>query len=77
MIVRYINYQFQTYSYYKVDPKAEVANSFTASWCSLKSYVFPPFLVISRTLKKIKAEKAEDLIMGTLLPRSNFISSAV
>ena len=56
-----INYQFHTYFSYKADPKAKDVDSFTVSWHSLKFYAFPPFSVISGTLKKIKAEKAEGI----------------
>ena len=58
-----INYQFHTYFSYKKDPKAKAVDSFRVSWHSLKFFTFPPFSVISRTLKKIKAEKAEDILV--------------
>ena len=57
------NYQFQTYFSYKADPKAKALDTFTVSWHSLKFFAFPPFLVISKTLKKIKAEKAEGILV--------------
>ena len=59
MIVSYINYQFHTYSQYKAHPKPEVVKSFIVSLRFLKSLPFPPFSVISRSLKKIKAGKVE------------------
>ena len=58
-----INYQFHIYFSYKADPKAKAVDSYTVSWHSLKFNAFPPFSVISRTLKKIKAEKAEGIIV--------------
>ena len=63
MFASNINYQFHTYSSYKADPKAKAVDSFTVSWHSLKFYAFPPFSIISRTLKKIKAEKAEGILV--------------
>ena len=56
MFASNIKYQFHTYFSCKADPKAKAVDSFTISWHSQKFYPFPPFSVISRTLKKIKAE---------------------
>ena len=64
MFARNINYQFRTCFSYKADRKAKAVDSFTVSWHSLKFYAFPPFLVISAKLKKIKAEKAEGMLVG-------------
>ena len=61
-------YQFHTYFSYKADPKAKAVDSFTVSWHSLKFYAFLPFSVISRTLKKIKAEKAEGILVVPYWP---------
>ena len=41
---------------------------FTVSWHFLKFYAFPPFSIISRTLKKIKAEKAEGILVVPYWP---------
>ena len=62
-----INYQFHTYLSYKADPKAKAVDSFTISWYSLKFYASPSSSVISRTLKKIKVEKAEVILAGPIL----------
>ena len=61
-------YHFRTYFSYKADPKAKVVDSFTISWYSLKIYAIPPFSVISRKLKKIKAEKAEAVLVVPYWP---------
>ena len=68
MFASNISYQFHTYFSYKADPKAKVVDSFTVSWHSLKFYAFPPFSVISRTLKKIKAEKADVILVVPYWP---------
>ena len=68
-----INYQFDTYFSYKADPKAKAVDSFTVSWHSLKFYVFPPFSVISRTLKKINAEKAEGILVVPYWPNQAWL----
>ena len=63
-----INYQFLIYFSYKADPKAKVVDSFTFSWHSLEFYAFPPFSIIPRTLKKIKVEKAEGILVMPYWP---------
>ena len=61
MFTSNINYQFHTYFPYKADSKAKAVESFTVSWHFLKFYAFPPFSINSRTLKKMKAKKAEGI----------------
>ena len=73
MFLSNINHQFYTYFSYQADPKAKAVDSFRVSWNSLKFCAFPPFSETSRTLKKIKVEKAE----GILLAKSSLISSVV
>ena len=68
MFASNINYQFHTYFSYKADSKAKAVDSFTVSWHSLKFYPFLPFSIISRTLKKIKAEIAEGLLVVPYWP---------
>ena len=48
-------------------------DSFAVSWHSLKFYAFPPFSIISRTLKKIKAEKAEGILVVPYWPNQVWI----
>ena len=74
MFASNINYQFHTYFSYKADPKAKAVDSFTVSWHSLKFYAFPPFSIISRTLKKIKAEKAEGILVVPYWPKQALFS---
>ena len=68
MFASNINYQFHTYFSYKADPKAKAVDSFTVRWHSLKFYAFPSFSVISKTFKKIKAEKAEGILVVSYWP---------
>ena len=68
MFASNINYQFHTYFSNKADPKAKAVDSFSVCWHSLKFYAFPPFSVISRTLKKTKAEKAEGILVVPYWP---------
>ena len=74
MFASNINYQFHTYFSYKADPKAKAVDSFIVSWLSLKFYAFPPLSVVSRTLKKMKAEKAEGILMVPYWPNQAWFS---
>ena len=68
MFTSNINYQSHTCFSYKADPKAKVVDLFTVSWLSLKFYTVPPFSLISRTLKKIKAKKAKGILLVPYWP---------
>ena len=63
MFTSNINCQFHTCFSYKVYHKAKTVDSFTVSWHSLKFYALYAFSVISKTLKKIKANKAECILV--------------
>ena len=63
-----INYQSCTYFSYLADPKVKAVESFTVSWHSLKFYASPPFLSNFKTLKKIKAEKPEGILVVPYWP---------
>ena len=62
MFASNINYHFHTYFSYKAHPKAK----------ALEFCAFPPFSVISRTLKKIKPEKAEGILMVPYWPNQTW-----
>ena len=74
MFTSNINYQFHNYFSCKSNPKTKAVDSFTISWRSLKFYAFSPFLVISRTLRKIKAEKAEAILVVPYWPNQAWFS---
>ena len=45
------------------NPKAKAVYLLTVSWNPLEFYAFSPFWIISKTLKKIKTEKAEGMLV--------------
>ncbi|KAK4321821.1 hypothetical protein Pmani_007448 [Petrolisthes manimaculis] len=63
-----INTQLPSYVSWKPDPYAKYTNAFTIDWSNLNSYVFPPFSIIGRTLKKILEDKATSLTILPLWP---------
>ncbi|KAK4328559.1 hypothetical protein Pmani_001035 [Petrolisthes manimaculis] len=67
-----INAQLPSYVSWKPDPYAKYTNAFTIDWSNLNSYVFPPFSIIGRTLKKILEDKATSLTILPLWPTQVF-----
>lgn len=51
------------YVSWKRDPDSEAIDAFTISWRELKFYAFPPFNIVLRTLRKIKRDKAEGILV--------------
>lgn len=45
------------------DPEAVNVDAFTISWSNSFFYAFPPFCLISRVLRKIKADKANGIVV--------------
>ena len=43
----------------KTDPGAAVIDAFTCNWSAELNYIFPPFSLIGRTLKKLKKDKGQ------------------
>ncbi|KYN09293.1 hypothetical protein ALC57_18589, partial [Trachymyrmex cornetzi] len=50
------------------DPEAESVDAFTKTWNKEAFYAFPPFALISRTLRKIINDNAEGVIVVPLWP---------
>lgn len=50
------------------DPEAKAIDAFTVSWKNERFYVFPPFALILRSLRKIINERAIDTIVVPLWP---------
>lgn len=63
-----INAQLSTYVSWKPDPHALYTNALTINWSDLKSYAFPPFILIGRILKKLQEEWATSLTILPLWP---------
>lgn len=45
------------------DPEAWAVDAFTLDWSKFYFYAFPPFALISRSLQKIKSDKAEGILI--------------
>ena len=58
-----INRKCKTYCSWQRDPEAYVINAFTISWSNLFWYAFPPFVLITKTLRKIREDQATGIIV--------------
>ena len=63
-----LNAQKRKYVSWKPDPYAFQTDSFQMSWAKMKGYAFPPFCLIGRVLKKVRAEKANLILITPTWP---------
>lgn len=57
------NAKCKSYVSWKPDPFAFCVDAFTLNWNSYNSYIFPPFNLVLRVLKKIKSDKAKAIVV--------------
>lgn len=58
-----INAKCEKYVSWTKDPGSFAVDAFTISWGEFFFYAFPPFILITKVLQKIKAEKAEGIVV--------------
>ena len=58
-----INTQLPCYVSWKHDPHAFAIDAFSISWTELDPYIFPPFSLISRVLKKVLFDRTSRAIL--------------
>lgn len=63
LFASYSNNKCPRYISYQPDPGCQAVDAFTINWQDLFFYAFPPFCLILRTLKKIKTDKAEGIVV--------------
>ena len=63
-----VNHPFHTYYSYKEDLEASDVDSLSADWSSLRFYALPPFSIVLKVLKKIKAGDAEGILVVPFWP---------
>jgi len=63
-----INTQLPKYCSWKPDPYSEFVDAFTVDWNNFYCYLFPPFSMICRCLKKIKEEKTSAIMVVPIWP---------
>jgi len=62
------NKQLNKYVAWKPDPEAIAIDAFTISWGKSFSYIFPPFSVLGKVMKKIQEDKAKCILISPEWP---------
>lgn len=62
------NRQLEKFVSWKADPDAVAVDAFLMNWDREMCYIFPPFCLISRCLAKIRAERAEAILIAPIWP---------
>lgn len=57
------NHQIRTYYSYRPDPGAVAVDAFSQNWSQIHPYAFPPFLLVGRTLQKIRRERVQEAVI--------------
>ena len=64
-----LNNQIATFCSWFPDPDASYINAFTIQWSDFNlSYMFPPYSMIGRCLKKLNDERAEAILIAPIWP---------
>ena len=63
MFASRLNNQLEIYASFQPDPNAIIVDSFSVPWTDHKSYFFPPFSMISRTVSKILRDQAVGILI--------------
>ena len=58
-----INKQLDCYVSWRPDPHAKFVDAFSRSWARFYPYIFPPFSVISRILRKVEIERVDVILV--------------
>ena len=68
LFATYLNTQLPMFCSWKADPESEYVDAFSLDWSSYFSYMFPPFSLVGRCIKKVITDKAEVIFVGPLWP---------
>lgn len=66
LFASYQNKKCQIFVSWHPDPQSSFIDAFTLNWGNFFFYAFPPFSLLPRVLKKIKAEKAKGIVVYPL-----------
>ena len=68
MFASRLNFQFKPYVSWRPDRGAFAIDAFCLNWCDKYLYLFPPFSLIPRVLKKIQEDKARAILIAPQWP---------
>ena len=64
-----LNCQIEKYCSWEADPNCQYVDAFTVDWGEFSlTYLFPPFSILNRCLRKMREDKAEGIMIAPLWP---------
>ena len=75
MFASRINCQFLPYVSWRADPQAQAIDAFTLDWKQFDlMYIFPPFSLMGKVLRKLQAEGGKAIVMAPKWPTQTWYS---
>ena len=68
-----LNCQLNRYVSWRPDPGATFINAFTCDWALEYNYIFPPFSLIGRVLKKLKEDQGQAILVIPYWPTQHWL----
>ena len=76
LFASHLNHKVDRYCSWKPDPNASYIDTFTLNWSKFKMpYLFPPFSVLGRCIRKIQTDQAQAVIIVLLWPTQVWFAS--
>ena len=72
-----LNSQFQAYVSYTPEPDSFAVDAFTLDWSMYKNYIFPPFSLIPKILRKLLEDQAQAICILPYWPTQTWYSKAM
>ena len=72
-----LNRQFQAYVSYTPEPDSFAVDAFTLDWSMYKNYIFPPFSLIPKILRKLLEDQAQAICILPHWPTQAWYSKAM
>ena len=70
-----VNAKLPAYVSWKADPFARYVDAFTLNWASHTFYAFPPFVLVSRCLSKVRGDGATGILIVPMWPTQSYFAS--
>ena len=61
-----INRQLNNYISWQPDPQATAVDAFSVNWYNKLNYIFPPFSMMSKVLRKLEEDRAEAIVIAPI-----------
>ena len=72
-----LNTQLEKFCAWKPDPDASFIDAFSIDWSEYKCYMFPPFSLLGRCVKKVQYDKTTAILVAPLWPTQAWFSQTM